>query len=380
VAVPVPVPVTRRHLLRLARAGALSLPAALLTGCSAADREALLAVDPRDVRLDRDEPVAARPEPSERERRRRAVLAGSLAAVSALTAAGASGGAAPTPLGLTGGVLPTEEALAVHRGHVDLLGGTVGAVGTVGPGTERSLGVRPQDGGPLLPPAARPVAVLAAGTSAALAASREERAAGDADPGLALLHARIAAARAAQALGLGSTPGPGTGLPTAVRTPPAGDTGGWPVDAGPPAAGVVAALQDLLVQEHRARWSYAVVQAWSTDRSQDAGAARENHTRAVAQLQALLSELGEQPGDARSTYPTADGAAPVADPRAAAALALRLEDAVAAASAAVLAAAVAADPDAATGEGWLAAAVSALADAERSRWSWGGPADVLPGG
>jgi uncharacterized protein (DUF2126 family) len=138
---------------------------------------------------------------------------------------------------------------------------------------------------------------------------------------------------------------------------------------------VVAALQDLLAQEHRARWSYGVVVAWVTDRATDAGLAREDHTDRVVALERLVRLQGGEPVDAATTYPTDDAGQPVDGPVTAAALALRLEEAVTAASAVLLSAAV---EDGAPE--WVAAATTALAESERCRWSWGGPVAVLPGG
>ena len=169
----------------------------------------------------------------------------------------------------------------------------------------------------------------------------------------------------------------------------------------------MAALHALLAQEQRARWSYAVVQAWWTEREADAREARDDHARRVAQLEDLLTALGDTPAAAAATYPTDDAGTPVHGPSSASALALRLADAVAAASAAVLLAAVTASPapldtpasapasapspdsgpalapDPAATPGtwvaWVRAAVGALAEAERARWSWGGRPAAWPG-
>lgn len=372
-------PTPSRRAILLAGVGGLGGLAATLSGCSSEQRDALLDVDPRDIRLDRADPVPPRPEPSERERRRRAVLAGSLAALAAYRAAGDS---VPALHGRDGGTVPPADAAAVHEGHLALLRGVPagqagdgqagdgGALGDLVPGAERADG-----SGLLLPPARRPAAVLGAGTRSALEAAAAERAAEDADVALALLHARIAAARAAQARALAGAAAapvwPGAPVSGAAASGAAA-SGAADADLD---ADVVAALQDVLAQRHRARWSYAVVQAWSTDRSDDAAAAREGHTERVEDLEELLRRLGAEPVDARSTYPTDTDGRPVADPAAAAALALRLEDAVTVATATVLAAAVTADEPQ-----WVEAGVTALADAERGRWSWSGTPAVLPGG
>ncbi|WP_340291510.1 DUF4439 domain-containing protein, partial [Aquipuribacter hungaricus] len=151
----------------------------------------------------------------------------------------------------------------------------------------------------------------------------------------------------------------------------------WP--DGAPGPGMVEALQALLGQEHRAGWSYAVVQAWAGDREDDAGAARAAATRRSERLAAVLEQLGVQPVGPAATYPTDDAGSPVDGPVTAAALALRLDDAVATAAAGVLAVAVGVPPSDAWGA-WVRAAVHGLADAERSRWSWGGAPAPLPGG
>jgi len=231
--------------------------------------------------------------------------------------------------------------------------------------------VRPEAGGPSLDPAGRPLAVLRTGATAALRACAQERAAADADGPLAVLHALVAAARTAQATAL-----EGDGATTPF----------WP--EAQPGTTVVAALQTLLAHEHRASWSYAVVQAWSTDREPDAGTAREDHTRRTEQLDDLLTAMGAAPVGAAATYPTDDDGTPVDGPVSASALALRLEDRVAAAYAAVLVAAVTAPATAPGGDAgseqeewaaWVRAAVRAVAEAERARWSWGGRPVPWPG-
>ncbi len=333
----------------------------LLTGlglgtsaCSAGQREALLGVDPRDVRLDRGRAVPPRPVPSDREQRRLAVRGGAVAAIAAYEDAA---DAVPPLRGRHGGQAAVAAAVAVHQAHVSLLG----AGTTAGP--ERFGRVAVDEGGPVLTPSVRPAAALGAGRAVALTAAAAERAADDADVDLALLHARISAARAAQATSLG----------TAAPVAP-----GWPT--GPAADDVVEALQDLLAQEHRALWSYGVVLAWSSDRVADAEGARLDHGRRVETLTALLERSGASPVGALATYPTDDAGQPVDGPVTAAALALRLEGAVTTATAVVLRAAVAVPPEDAGAGAWVVASVTALAEAERARWSWGGPPLPLPGG
>ena len=437
---------SRRAVVRLLGLAGTGL---VLTGCTAADRRALHDVDPSRLRV--DEGAAVRPDPpgpSERELRRRAVRGGSLAALAAYADIGADLPGPPGPparpvppgppllsvlIGRIGGSVEIAGALAVHRVHADVLAG-LPAQSSAGPSTPRDdrpatprsdvrptagpllPGVRPQAGGPSLDPAARPLAVLRAGATAALLACTHERVAPDADVPLAVLYARVAAARTAQA---GALAGDGaTDLPWAEVVAPGADVVARA--ASPPTepvvgAPVVAALHALLAQEQRARWSYAVVQAWSTEREADARAARDDHARRVAQLEDLLTALGDTPAGAAATYPTDDAGTPVHGPSSASALALRLADAVAAASAAVLLAAVTAspasldtpasapasapsstpnpapnpgsgpalapDPAAAPGTwvAWVRAAVGALAEAERARWSWGGRPAAWPG-
>ncbi|MGJ7441450.1 hypothetical protein [Aquipuribacter sp. MA13-6] len=455
---------SRRTVLRLGVLTGLGLGTA---ACSAPQREALLDVDPREVRLDRDRPVPPRPVPSDRERRRLAVLGGALAAAAAYQGAA---GTAPPLVGRYGGAAAVTDAVAVHQAHRQLLGaGPTAPSGLLGR-------VAVDEGGPVLDPSSRPAAVLGAGRTVALAAASAERSADDADADLALLHARVASARAAQAAALrGSGPvdlawptdlagpadpdladpdlvdpdpadpdladpdlvdpdpadpdladpdlvdpdpadpdladpdlvdpdpaDPDLADPDLVDPDPADPDLADPdlVDPDPadpdladpdlvdpdPAdpdladPDLVDALQRLLAQEHRARWSYGVVLAWSTDRTDDAGGARLDHARRVEALTSLLAQLGAAEVGALATYPTDDAGQPVDGPQTAAALAMRLEDAVTTATAVVLRAALALDPAAAGQEAWVAAAVTALAEAERSRWSWGGAPLPLPGG
>ena len=450
---------SRRAVVRLLGLAGTGL---VLTGCTAADRQALLDVDPSRLRV--DEGAAVRPDPpgpSERELRRRAVRAGSLAALAAYADIGAALPGPPGPpgsparpvppgprlltvlVGRIGGSVGIADALAVHRVHADVLAG-LPARSSAGPSTppggrpatprsdirppaEPLLpGVRPEAGGPSLDPAARPLAVLRAGATAALLACTHERVAPDADVPLAVLYARVAAARTAQAgalAGDGATDrawaevvAPGADVVARAASPPAAPVVGAPVEGAPVVGSPVkAALHALLAQEQRARWSYAVVQAWWTEREADARAARDDHARRVAQLEDLLTALGDTPAAAAATYPTDDAGTPVHGPVSASALALRLADAVAAASAAVLLAAVTASPaslgtpasalssapssalssapslgsgpalapDPAVGPEawvtWVRAAVGALAEAERARWSWGGRPAAWPG-
>lgn len=344
-------------MLRLGLVAGLALGT---TACSAPQREALLGVDPRQVRLDRDRAVPPRPAPSDREARRRSVRAGALAAVRAYRGAA---DAVPPLLGRHGGRVAVADAVAVHEAHLTLLG--------PGPAAPSPLlgGVVADEGGRQLAPAARPAAVVGAGTVVALAAAAAERASDDADADLALLHARVAAARAAQDAALA---GAGATGPT------------WPTDAAP--TDVVEALQGLLAQEHRARWSYGVVLAWSTDRAEDASRARLDHARRVDALTSLLRRLGTVPVGALAAYPTDTDGRPVDGPQTAGDLALRLEGAVATATALVLRSALAPGPTADGGpdpwlaDPWVAASVPALAEAERARWSWGGAPVPLPGG
>ncbi len=358
---PAPGPSRRAVLRLLGLTGLSATGAAGLAGCSAADRDALLAVDPRQVRLD-DEvlPGAAPDGPSARELRRRAVRGGSLAALAALAGAAGTG---PALAGRTGGAADPAAAAEVHRVHAGVLAGAGAAPAPAG-----LLGgpsPAPTDAGPALPPGQRPEAVLSAGTTTALRACAAELSDDGPQVPLALLHARVAAARSAQASGLRGT---GAVAPT------------WPTTST--GAAVVDALQGLLAQEHRARWSYAVVLAWSTDRTDDAAAARSDHARSTDGLADLVRLLGAEPVGAAATYPTDDAGRPVDGPVSAAALALRLEDGVAAAAGVLVAATVADAPveggraDAA----WLRAAVRRLAEAERARWSWGGAPVPWPGG
>lgn len=337
---------TRRAALRLGLLGGLGVA---LSGCSARQRDAMADVDPRQVRLDRDAPAVPRPRPSDRELRRRAVLGGAVAARQAYLDAAAD---VPPLVGRAGGTATVAAAVAVHDAHVALLGPVPATP------SERLGGAAADDGGPVLPTQAQPAAVLGAGTTTALGAAHTERAVEDADVDLALLHARVAAARAAQATGL-----LGAGAADLV----------WA--SGPVAATVVDALQGLLAQEHRARWSFGVVLAWSSDRTTDAELALEDHARRAEALATVLRDLGASPVGALATYPTDDSGGPVDGPVTATGLALRLEDAVAVAAAALLAAVVVTGQD-----GWTAATVTALAEAERSRWSWGGVPRPLPGG
>ncbi len=363
---------SRRSVLRLlAQSGLASAAGVAVTGCSASGREALLDVDPRRVRLDGEVLPGATPDvPTARERRRRSVRAGSLAALAAYQAAGF-----PTPLsGRHGGAADLEAATQVHRVHAAVLAGAAAgpapAGTTAGPAdgevttdpgaaTGRRLlpPPAPDEGGPTLAPENRLAAVLTTGAQAALQAGREELAAGDAQPSLALLLARVAAARSAQAAGVSGAPAPAPAWPTTSAD-----------------ERVVAALQGLLAQEHRAHWSYPVVMAWSDGRRDDAGAARDDHAQRAERLEEVLRLLGAEPVLALPTYATDDAGTPVDGPTSAAALALRLEDAVTAAAAAVLAAAV----EERSGR-WLSPAVARLAEAERARWSWGGPPAPWPG-
>gem|GEM_PF-4710731 len=332
--------------MRLGLLGTLGL---VLTGCSAQQREALAGVDPRRVRVDRDTLPGPRPRPSDRELRRRSVLGGAIAARRTYLAVGTD---VPPLLGRAGGAASLADAVAVHYAHLVLLGAAPVAGSAV-------MGRVPAEhGGPALPPGGRPAAVLGAGGAAALAASWDERAAEDVDVDLSLLHARVASARAAQTAGLR-----GTGAADVV----------WPT--GTTTAAVVGALQGLLAQEHRSRWSYAVVLAWCTDRTDDAAGARADHTRRAEALASVILRLGASPVGARATYPTDEDGRPVDGPRTATALALRLEEAVTVATAAVLATVVVEGQD-----DWTAATVTALAESERSRWSWGGVPQDLPGG
>ncbi|MGJ7451327.1 hypothetical protein [Aquipuribacter sp. MA13-13] len=380
---------SRRTVLRLGVLTGLGLGTA---ACSAPQREALLDVDPREVRLDRDRPVPPRPVPSDRERRRLAVLGGALAAAAAYQGAA---GTAPPLVGRYGGAAAVTDAVAVHQAHRQLLGaGPTAPSGLLGR-------VAVDEGGPVLDPSSRPAAVLGAGRTVALAAASAERSADDADADLALLHARVASARAAQAAALRGSGPVDLAWPTDLAGPADPDLAdpdlADPAPADPDLADpdlvdpdpadpdladpdLVDALQRLLAQEHRARWSYGVVLAWSTDRTDDAGGARLDHARRVEALTSLLAQLGAAEVGALATYPTDDAGQPVDGPQTAAALAMRLEDAVTTATAVVLRAALALDPAAAGQEAWVAAAVTALAEAERSRWSWGGAPLPLPGG
>lgn len=345
--------ISRRAVLRLLALSGVTAGAAGVAGCSSTDREALLSVDPAAVRL--DEGVVPRPEPpgpSARELRRQAVRAGSLAALAAYGAAGET----VALTGRTGGPVDRAAAVEVHRVHAAVLAGSPAPV--AGRGSPLLPSAPPvAEGGPVLAAADRPGAVLRTGHEAALDACLAELAAPEADMTLAMLHARVAAARQAQAAGLA-----GEGATRLV----------WPT--APVGAPVVGALQDLLAQEHRARWSSAVVLAWTTDRSADAEDARTDHTRRVEDLVDLLELLGAEPVPALPTYPTDDGGQPVDGPVSAAALALRLADGVAGAAAAVLAASL----DDGT-RVWVRAAVRCLAEAERARWSWGGSPSPWPG-
>jgi hypothetical protein len=201
--------------------------------------------------------------------------------------------------------------------------------------------------------------VLRAGRATALGACFAELAEDDSQLSLALLHARVAAARDAQAAGLD-----GQG---AVSTT-------WPTSSA--GAAVVASLRDLLAQEHRASWSYPVVLAWSTDRSADAEAARADHARRTEQLADVLRLLAADPVPALATVPdrrrgTSRGRAG----HRCRAGACGSRTPVAAGAAAVLAAAVEdGAPD------WVRASVRCLAEAERARWSWGGAPAPWPGG
>ena len=367
---------SRRSLLRLLGATGLAGAGLGLAGCSAADREALLAVDPSRLRVDEGAVARAEPPgPSERELRRRAVRAGSVAALAAYAGVAT---APPALVGRTGGAADVPAVRDVHRVHADVLAGSSTPPSSP-PASGGPLlpGVRPEAGGPSLAPAGRPLAVLRTGATAALRACAQERAAAEPDVPLAVLHALVAAARTAQTTAL-----EGDGVTTLVWP---GAQPGTGVAAAPiVAAPIVAALRTLLAQEHRASWSYAVVQAWSTDREPDAGAARQDHTHRAEQLDDLLTTLGAAPVGAAATYPTDDDGTPVDGPVRASALALRLEDRVATASAAVLVAAVTAPGGDAGSEqerwaAWVRGAVRALAEAERARWSWGGRPVPWPG-
>jgi hypothetical protein len=358
---PVPGPPGRRRVLRAGVVAVLGAAGAgALAGCS--DE----ASSPGDVLRDLGiggEPSP--PPPSERELRRRRTAEGARLALDALAGAGAAG---TTSLAARfGGAGPgIGDARAAHAAHLALLepaGSSAGPSGTPadpspGPSAAPSQGpVRPSP--PTTPEAA--AGVLDVLADEAVTDAVAERAEPEPDLDLAVLVARVAACRDAQAAGLDVATEGGAVWPNAEVAEEA-------------RAPLVAALQHLLAQQHRARWSYAVVEAWATDRADDARAAREAATRAVEALLGVVDLLGEVPVAAEGTYPTDDAGSPVDGPAAAAALALRLEDALALAAGTVLVAAVAAGS-----REWVAAAVRDVARTERARWSWGGEPAALPG-
>ncbi|MFC5380342.1 hypothetical protein [Aquipuribacter nitratireducens] len=362
-----PGPPDRRSVLRAGARGLVAGLGALATGGLAAcsgdvgsPGEVL-----RDLGL-RGE--AGPPAPSARELRRRDLVTGTRACLDALDALAAAG--TTTLAGRwAGGGAATEALRGVHREHLALLDPAVAAPGaertspSPGPSTA-ATGAPTPAAGPSTPPVTPTEApdVLAVQAAEATSAAVAERADVDADTDLAVVLARVGAARAAQAGAVGDDLGPpGSGWPTAAV----------PDSAREP---LVATLQHLLAQEHRARWSYAVVQSWSTDRADAAAAARGAHTAAVAELLLAVELLGAVPVAPEATYPTDLDGDPVGGPADATALALRLQDALATAAGAVLVAAV----DSGVAD-WVAAAVRALALAERGRWSWGGGPVAFPG-
>lgn len=352
---------------------------ALLPGCSGETRNRLAGVQLRDVRLDTPPPSVPVPRPADAELRRRAVVAGSVAALAALDSLDLAPEAEPAP-GLT-----PRAARQVHDGHLTLLGGppTVDPLtartgsdpgSTAGPGTALPPG-------PASPPESMRLPLLASGQSvpavlgsvaaAALRVSlltaadpgrsdpdqddldQDDPDAGDSD--VAVLYARIAAARQAQAIALGAPP---------LRP------SRWP-DGGPDAT-TAEALQLLLGAEHAAAWSLGVVRAWRDD---DA-VARETRRREDARdaLAAAVEAVGLVPVAPRATYDTRVDGAPVDGPEIAGRLVLRLLEHLSARTLDVLTASVrAGEPD------WLRVATGRLAEEERARWSWGGAVARLPG-
>lgn len=340
---------SRRTVLGAALAGLL------LPGCSATTRDRLVGVDPRDVRVDRPARRPAPPGPGDAELRRRALVAGSLAAVQAVDALGLR------PGDLLAAGLPVDAARQVHEEHVRLLGGP--------PPTDPLNALAPDHAARVPAPGAGPgalpllagqraaAAVLGAGAAGALRVAAASLAEAD----LAVLCARVAAARGAQAGALGG--------PVAGRAR-------WPTDgaAADLAAGVVEALQALLAAEHAAAWSFAVVQAWSGGRVEAAAAERDRREAARDRLAAVVRATGRTPVAPLPTYDTTVDGSPVMGPGPAARLALRLLDDVAARTLDAVVAAVRADaPDVVRAATWR------LADVEASRWVWGGPVATLPG-
>lgn len=346
---------------------------ALLPGCSGETRDRLAGVELRDVRLDTPPPSVPVPRPADAELRRRAVVAGSVAALAALDSLALAPEAEPAP------GLPLAAARQVHDGHLTLLGGppTVDALtgrAGGGPGSTAEPGTAPPTESvrpPLLAPGQSVPAVLGSVAAAALRVSlltvadsagddpsRDDPDLADSDrddPDVAVLYARIAAARQAQAVALGAPP------PRPSRWPGVG-----------PDATTAEALQLLLGAEHAAAWSLGVVRAWRDDDAVAGEASRREDARDA--LTAAVEAAGLVPVAPQATYDTRVDGAPVDGPVLAGRLVLRLLDDLAARTLDVLTAAVrAGEPD------WMRVATGRLGEEERARWWWGGAVAVLPG-
>lgn len=336
---------------------------ALLPGCSTEARDRLRAVDIGAVRLDTPAPRPQRRVPPAAEQRRRGVLAGADAALLGLAGV-VTGPGSPLASGLD-----AAAAIQVHEEHIRLLGGradpgpfadlrTTRTHATGNPSTDMNgpCSDLPAPAGPgpvLSDPGSVARAVLGAGLSSALAAGVAEL---DDDPRIAVLYARMAAARGAQAAALDA--------PVTWRSP-------WPAQAAGPV--LTDAAVALLAVEHAAIWSLRVVEAWSGDPAAVV-AVRLRHEQERELLVAALEAHQVRPPAPSPTYDTTVEGQAVADAGTAGALALRVQDEVCARVLDVLVAAVQERRS-----DWLGAAVGRLADAERSRWSAGGVVVPLPG-
>ncbi|PPK98497.1 uncharacterized protein DUF4439 [Kineococcus xinjiangensis] len=299
---------SRRTALRHGLAGTALLAAALLGGCGV-----------RWVPHPEPTPTLT-PGPDDLAREQAVADARELLALSLALAA------EPVPQPLAAAL---EEAVQESRAHLRALGAEPAAT----PGPAEAGAGEPSPTGPVAtPPPPSPAPPPAPAEVVAVAADGARRAleaTADTGPGTARLLGSLATARATRARALAAAAGlplpepprpPAPGFPGAASGPPAPGAGAAP-DAVPDA------LQRALAGEHSAVHAFGLIAGRLPPEQRPAAlAAREAHLAARGRLAALVAAGGAVPTPAEPGYDVE-----VADPGAAAALAVGVEQRLAAA-------------------------------------------------